>query len=37
MIIGVDLGNKSRNAIVVMDNGILLDWSRLNYKDSKNI
>lgn len=36
MIIGVDLGNKSRNAIVVMDNGILLDWSRLNYKDSKN-
>lgn len=36
MVIGVDLGNKSRNSIVVLDGTKLIDWSRLNYKDSAN-
>ena len=36
IIIGVDLGNKSRNSICVMEDGKLLDWSRLNYKDSES-
>ena len=36
MIIGVDLGNKSRNSIVVMDGTKLIEWSRLNYSDSAN-
>ena len=36
MVIGVDLGNKSRNSIVVLDGTKLVDWSRLNYKDSAN-
>lgn len=36
MIIGVDLGNKSRNSIAVMDGDKLLDWSRLKY-DSKEV
>ena len=32
MIIGIDLGNKSRNSIAVMDNdGNLLEYSRLKY------
>ena len=31
MIIGVDLGNKSRNAIAVMDGSTLLDYSSLLY------
>lgn len=37
MIIGVDLGNKSRNSIAVMDGDKLLEWSRLNYSDSNNV
>ena len=36
MIIGVDLGNKSRNSIVVMDGTKLLEWSRLNYSDASS-
>ena len=36
MVIGVDLGNKSRNSICVMDGDKLLEWSRLNYADAKN-
>ena len=36
MVIGVDLGNKSRNSICVMDGDKLLEWSRLNYVDAKN-
>lgn len=31
MIIGIDLGNKSRNSIAVMDGDKLLEWSRLTY------
>lgn len=36
MIIGIDLGNKTRNSICVMRGEELLDWSRLNYADSKS-
>lgn len=36
MVIGVDLGNKSRNSICVMDGDKLLEWSRLSYCDAKN-
>ena len=31
MVIGIDLGNKSRNAIAVMDHTTLLDYSSLKY------
>ena len=31
MVIGIDLGNKSRNAIAVMDGEKLLEWSSLVY------
>lgn len=34
MIIGIDLGNKSRNSIAVMDGDKLLEWSRLSYDKS---
>lgn len=34
MIIGIDLGNKSRNSIAVMDGDKLLEWSRLTYDGS---
>lgn len=36
IVIGIDLGNKSRNSIAVMENDKLLDWSRLHFKDSKS-
>lgn len=36
MIIGIDLGNKTRNSICVMQGEKLLEWSRLNYADSKS-
>jgi len=36
IVIGVDLGNKSRNSICVMQDSKLLEWSRLNYSDSNN-
>lgn len=37
IVIGCDLGNKSRNSLaVVNDNGDLLDWSRITY-NSKDI
>lgn len=36
MIIGVDLGNKTRNSICVMQGEELLDWSRLNYSESES-
>lgn len=35
MIIGIDLGNKSRNSIALMDGDKLIEWSRLNYNDSQ--
>lgn len=35
-VIGIDLGNKSRNSICVMRDGQLLDWSRLNYSDAES-
>lgn len=34
MFIGIDLGNKSRNSICVMDGDKLLEWSRLTYDGS---
>ena len=36
MIIGVDLGNKTRNSVCVMQGDKLLEWSRLNYADSES-
>lgn len=36
MIIGIDLGNKTRNSICVMQGNKLLEWSRLNYDNSKS-
>jgi hypothetical protein len=34
MVIGIDLGNKSRNSIAVLDKFTLLDWTRFNFEDS---
>lgn len=31
MVIGIDLGNKSRNAIAIIDGSTLLEWSSLKY------
>ena len=31
MIIGIDLGNKSRNSISVVDGETLLEWSNIKY------
>lgn len=36
IVIGVDLGNKSRNSIAVMEDDKLLEWSRLDFKDSES-
>ena len=36
MIIGIDLGNKTRNSICVMRGEELLEWNRLNYTDSES-
>lgn len=36
MVIGVDLGNKSRNAIVVFDGKNVLEWCSLNHSDSSS-
>lgn len=36
MIIGIDLGNRTRNSICVMQGDKLLEWSRLNYSDSES-
>lgn len=36
MIIGIDLGNKTRNSICVMNNNELLDWNRLDYSDAES-
>lgn len=36
MIIGIDLGNKTRNSICVMQGNKLLEWSRLNYNESES-
>ena len=36
MVIGIDLGNRTRNSICVMQGDKLLEWSRLNYSDSES-
>lgn len=36
MIIGIDLGNKTRTSICVMQGDKLLEWSSLNYVDSES-
>ena len=36
MVIGIDLGNKTRTSLAVMNGEDLVTWSRFNYTDSKN-